>query len=123
MRDHKPQPGRGRLQYLADVTNPGPIWNPRTEHELTDAAQNGLLNETHKLDLKRELESGDSADRGLAKDVASFSLDGGTILIGVDEATSPPSLTPVVLNGLPERVEQIAAMRVDEPVLVENCRY
>jgi uridine phosphorylase len=59
----------------------------------------------------------------LAKDVASFSLDGGTILIGVDEATSPPSLTPVVLNGLPERVEQIAAMRVDEPVLVENCRY
>ena len=70
--------------------------------------------------MKREFASGDSATRGLAKDIAAFSLDGGTILIGVDEDASPPSLTPVELSGLPERIKQIAGMSVDEPVLVQT---
>ena len=75
-------------------------WSPRTEAELQACADNGLLEETHWLDLKRELESGNSANKKLACDIAAFALDGGTILIGVDEDTSPPSLWPVPLDGL-----------------------
>jgi hypothetical protein len=72
------------------------------------------------LDLKRELAPGDSGKKGLAKDIAAFALDGGTILIGVDGEVSPPALTPVELGGLAEKVEQIGAMRVQEGVAVST---
>ncbi|MEZ0350151.1 helix-turn-helix domain-containing protein [Mycobacterium sp. pR1184] len=94
--------------------------DPRTEEDLEHLAQNGLLEESHSLDLKRELGSGTAANKDLAKDIAAFSLDGGTILIGVDEDTSPPSLWPVPLEGLAERIEQVARMRVDEAVQVRT---
>lgn len=98
---------------------PGVIWTPRTEAELSAAIANGELNESHTLDFKRELGSSDGAKKDFAKDVAAFSVDGGTILIGVDEGP-PVTVSPVNLAGLPERVEQIAAMRVDEGVMVET---
>lgn len=91
-----------------------------TEEDLERLAQNGLLEETHWLDLKRELGTGNSANKELAKDIAAFALDGGTILIGVDEDTSPPRLWPVPLAGLPERIEQVARMRVDEAVQIRT---
>ena len=94
--------------------------DPRTEEDLEHLAQNGLLEESHGLDLKRELGSGNAANKDLAKDIAAFSLDGGTILIGVDEDTSPPGLWPVPLDGLAERIEQIARMRVDEAVQIRT---
>ncbi|MEX3656041.1 ATP-binding protein [Mycolicibacterium fortuitum] len=92
----------------------------RTEEDLERLAQNGLLEETHWLDLKRELGAGNSANKDLAKDIAAFALDGGTILIGVDEDTSPPRPWPVPLAGLAERIEQVARMRVDEAVQVRT---
>ncbi|MBZ4508434.1 ATP-binding protein [Mycobacterium avium subsp. hominissuis] len=92
----------------------------RTEEELQRLALNGLLEETHRLDLKRELGPGNAANKDLAKDIAAFALDGGTILIGVDEDTSPPSLWPVPVDGLAERIEQIARMRVDEAVQIRT---
>ena len=92
----------------------------RTEDELQRLALNGLLEETHWLDLKRELGSGNAANKDLAKDIAAFALDGGTILIGVDEDTSPPGLWPVPIHGLAERMEQIARMRVDEAVQIRT---
>lgn len=94
--------------------------DPRTEEELQRLADNGLLEETHWLDLKRELEPGSSANKELAKDIAAFALDGGTVLIGVDEATLPPRLWPVPVKGLAERIEQVARMRVDEAVQVRT---
>jgi predicted HTH transcriptional regulator len=96
------------------------IWSPSTEQEIRDAAANGLLIESHYLDFKREVPSGESGTKGLAKDIAAFALDGGTILIGIDEDSSPPALTPVELDGLPERVEQIGAMSVQEGVAVST---
>lgn len=105
------------------MIKPGPLWTPRTEKDLRAASNNGLLEETHYLDIKRELESGSesarkAANKKFAADIAAFSLDGGTIVIGVDEDTSPPSLHPVKLDGLAERVEQIAAYGVDEGVAI-----
>ena len=106
---------------MATISQPPPqSWPPRTEELLRRAADNKLLTESHTLDIKRELPTSDSANRDIAKDIAAFSMDGGVIIIGVDEDTSPPSLHPVALDGLAERVEQIAATRVDEAVIVTS---
>jgi hypothetical protein len=98
------------------VTTPPP-WPPRTEAQLKHAMDNKLLIESHKLDLKQDLKPSESATRGIAKDLAAFSVDGGVIIIGVAE-TDPLTLTPIPLDGLGERVEQIGLTTVDEPVRV-----
>ena len=105
---------------LSDVTRPRQLWNPTSEDELRRASDDGLLIEDHHLDLKREVGKSASSNRDLAKDIAAFALDGGMILLGVDEDNSPPSLHPIDLQGLPERVEQIAGMRVDEGVEIST---
>lgn len=99
-----------------------PLWIPRTEDELRQAAIDGLLEESHVLDIKRELSSGESANKGTAKDIAAFALDGGVIIFGVDEGdgTAPPHLHPIDLAGLPERIGNIATSRVRESVLIRT---
>jgi hypothetical protein len=74
--------------------------------------------ETHVLELKRELPPGsDSANKELARDLASLAIDGGLLIIGVDE-DKDYAVTPVPLDGLAERVEQVAGSRIDEPLPV-----
>ncbi|MER7450347.1 ATP-binding protein [Nocardia beijingensis] len=105
------------------MTQPGPQWKPRTEAELQHAAEDGLLEETHYLDLKQTLEPGKSANKKFAADIAAFALDGGVIVIGVEEGEDgAPHLKPIVLTGLPERVETIARTAVHEPVQITSTR-
>jgi hypothetical protein len=93
---------------------------PADEGQLRSMVAQGLLDEGHSLELKRELPPGKAANKELAKDLAQFTIDGGVLVIGVDEGdeTTPPSLTPVDLPGLPERIEEVAANRVDKPLHV-----
>jgi hypothetical protein len=98
------------------TTSGTPPWPPRTEQELQDAANNGLLVESHKLDLKREL---GSKNVKTAADLAAFAVDGGTIIVGVDEGP-PVTLAPFVLKGIRERIEQIGLSAVDEVVHVST---
>src|SRR3989442_1354138 len=91
-------------------------WRPVNEEEIAAAAATGLLEEGHYLDIKRELSSGKSVNKELARDLASFAVDGGRLIVGVDEDTEPPSLHPVALAGLAERVEQVARSIVDQPL-------
>jgi hypothetical protein len=95
------------------VTAPN-AWPPRTEEQLQRAADDGLLVESHTLYLKRQL---GSDNKKTAADLAAFSVDGGIIIVGVDE-TEPPTLNALNLKGLGERVEQIGLSTVDEPVQV-----
>ncbi|MGW0006072.1 RNA-binding domain-containing protein [Nocardia grenadensis] len=106
------------------MTQPGPHWKPRTEAELLHAAENGLLEETHYLDLKLTLEPVKSANKKFAADIAAFALDGGVIVIGIDEGEdgATPRLEPTDLTGLPERVEAIAKTAVHEPVQITSTR-
>jgi hypothetical protein len=101
------------------MTQPGAGWRPKTLEEVESAIKNGLVEENHFLDLKRELSSAQSATRDIAKDIAAFAIDGGLILIGVDEGP-PAALNPIALDGLAERVEQIGLMAVSEPVPVST---
>jgi hypothetical protein len=53
-------------------------WVPRSEADLAEAVSLGLLEETHYLELKREIPAGKGANRELARDLASLAVDGGT---------------------------------------------
>jgi len=93
---------------------------PVDEGQLRTMVAQGLLDEGHSLELKRELAPGKAANKELAKDLCQFTIDGGALVVGVDEGdeTTPPSLTPVDLAGLPERIEEVAANRIDPPLHV-----
>jgi hypothetical protein len=97
-----------------------PRWNPTTEDELEQAGKADLLDEGGgRLEFKREVAAGASHNRELAKDLASLAINGGLFLIGVNDVKArPPTLHAVDLAGLPERVEQVAAMKCDPPLLV-----
>jgi len=102
-----------------------PWWQPETEAELLAAATTGGLSENlPHLELKREIGKTAGANKELACDLASFAVDGGILLVGVvdekqrDPANPASALHAVDLSGLPERVEQIALMRVDPPLVV-----
>lgn len=100
--------------YLSS-DNPG--WTPRTEADLQAAIDQGLLAESHYMDLKREPSSGKSANKELARDLSSFAVDGGTLIEGVQENLDGSfTLCPQPLAGRPERVEQVARSIPDPPL-------
>ncbi|MGO4363035.1 AlbA family DNA-binding domain-containing protein [Terrabacter sp. RAF57] len=94
-------------------------WSPQGEWELRHALERGLLEETHFLDLKRELPTGRSTNKELAKDLASFAIDGGLLVLGVEERPDGQvALAPLEHSGIPERVEQVARTAIDPPLAV-----
>lgn len=96
----------------------GERWIPTTEDELRTALAGRVLEEGHYVDFKALIPTGDKGNLGLAIDLASFAVDSGIIIVGVDEKTDPPVLAPIVLAGLKERVDQVGRSRVDPPLLV-----
>jgi hypothetical protein len=68
------------------------------------------------------LPPGRGANKELAKDLAQFAIDGGVLVIGVDDNDKAiaPKLTPVDLNGLKERVDQVARSIPDPPMHVRT---
>ncbi len=88
-------------------------WFPSTYPELRDAIEGGRLGESHYRELKRELPT----TRKLAEEMAALAIDGGSLIIGVDENAA--SLTPVPLGGLRELVSQVARDAIDEPLFVQ----
>jgi len=97
-----------------------PRWQPRTVEDVQRAIDDGTLAERHWLDIKAEVGTTDSTKKGFAKDLAAFANDGGALLIGVREDKPSQTLTvePVLLDGLPETVDQIARSRCDPPLYV-----
>lgn len=93
------------------------------ETAIEAAAEAGLLEETHYLDVKAAVLRGPSKNRELARDLASFAVDCGTLVIGVaeDKESGEMRPVPVELAGLAERVEQVARSIPDPPVPVA-CR-
>lgn len=86
-----------------------PQWRPKTEADLQAAIDDGILEESHHLDLKRQVNSKQD-NRELARDLASFAIDGGVLLIGIEEDTAKRTLrlAPQSIAGLAEKVERVA---------------
>ncbi len=95
-------------------------WVPRSEGDILAGIERGLLAETHYMDIKREVEATSRGRKELARDIASFAIDGGTLLIGIEEDKENRTWIPAPqqLDGLGERVEQIATSQIDPPVYV-----
>jgi hypothetical protein len=93
-----------------------PRWHPTTEADITAVLAAGLFAETHYLDGKREIGS----NKELGRDLASFAVNGGALLIGLEEDKEARAwtLAPQALNGLAERLEQVATQLVDPPLYV-----
>lgn len=95
-------------------------WFPETYRDVVEALEDGRIEEGAHLEFKRELATGSAANLKLARSLASFANDGGTLVFGVDEpAAGVYRPSPVPANGLRERIEQVAASRVDPPLFVQ----
>jgi hypothetical protein len=93
-------------------------WAPTTEQQIVDAINTGDLRENRYLDVKREIGTTDGSRRETARDIASFAIDGGVLLIGIEEQDGTFKPSPVLLAGEAERIEQIATNRVEPPVFL-----
>ncbi|MEU0389210.1 AlbA family DNA-binding domain-containing protein [Streptomyces chartreusis] len=102
------------------LSSTNPRWAPKSEGDLAAAISGGLLEETHYLDLKEQTDPGKAGNKELARDLASFAVDGGTLIIGIgeDKANRTFFLAPQPLKGLPEKVEQVARSLADPPLNV-----
>lgn len=102
------------------LSSTNPRWTPKSEADLEAAISDGLLEETHYLDLKEKTDPGKAGNKELARDLASFAVDGGTLIIGVreDKPTRTFHLEPQPLKGMPEKVEQVARSLADPPLNV-----
>lgn len=96
------------------------MWIPKSEDELRHAIESGDLKENAALDVKRSVGDTDGSRAETAKDLASFALNGGALLIGIheDKPTQTFSLAPQPLAGAGEKLEQIAQTRIDPPLFV-----
>ncbi|GLW22938.1 ATP-binding protein [Microbispora triticiradicis] len=96
-----------------------PRWIPTSETDLQQAIDKGLIEESHHLDLK-EVPDTKGTNREAARDMASFAIDGGTLIIGVseDKQNCVFSLAAQPLNGLAEKMEQIARSIPDPPLTI-----
>ncbi|MFJ9521869.1 helix-turn-helix domain-containing protein [Kitasatospora sp. NPDC101801] len=101
------------------LSSDNPRWAPKTEADLQAAVDGGLFEENHHLDLKKA-PSNKGDNRELARDLSSFAVDGGTLIIGVQENKDERTfeLAPQPLNGLAEKVEQVARTLPDPPLTV-----
>lgn len=96
------------------------MWSPRREADLASALESGELRESHLLEIKRIDGSGKAERSEMARDLASMALDGGQILFGLNEVKDSNSfeLTPFVLQGRVEALEQIAELRIEPPLQI-----
>lgn len=97
-------------------------WGPATWSDVVEAAAGGLLDETHWVDLKRELATGKATiNTDLAKDLASLAVDGGLLVIGIEDHNSHAgNVCGVELAGLADRVDQIARDKVRPSLVVRS---
>ncbi|MEK8141680.1 ATP-binding protein [Streptomyces sp. M10(2022)] len=78
-----------------------------------------MFEEGHHLDLKKA-PNGKADNKELARDLSSFAIDSGTLIIGVQENKESRTfeLAPQPLNGLAEKIEQVARTVPDPPLTI-----
>lgn len=97
-------------------------WSPATWADVLEAAAGGLIDETHWVDLKRELPVGKATvNTDLAQDLASLAIDGGLLIIGVEDHHSHAGkVCGVELAKLADRVDQVARDKVRPSLVVRS---
>lgn len=92
----------------------------RSEDDIEQACASGSIEESHHVDVKRELGPKAKGNIELAKDLAQFAIDGGYLVVGIDElgdGTFHPH--PIdIASGIRERIDQVARSRCQPPLTV-----
>jgi hypothetical protein len=97
-------------------------WTPTAWSDVVEAAAGGLLDESHWVDLKQELPAGKRThNTELAQDLASLAVDGGLLVIGVEDHDSRAGkMCGVELARLADRVDQVARDKVRPSLVVRS---
>jgi hypothetical protein len=97
-------------------------WTPIAWSDVVEAAAGGLLDESHWVDLKQELPAGKRThNTELAQDLASFAVDGGLLVVGIEDHDSRAGMVcGVELARLADRVDQVARDKVRPSLLVRS---
>ncbi|MCG7284740.1 ATP-binding protein [Cellulomonas sp. ACRRI] len=101
--------------YLGPVSGLVPL---NTWDEVVSAAQAGVLDESQWVELKEQVPASNrKANTELARDLASLSLDGGVLLIGVqDDNRRAGVVVGVPPEGLKTRLSQVAHGAIKPPL-------
>jgi hypothetical protein len=97
-------------------------WTPTAWSDVVEAAAGGLLDESHWVDLKQELPGGKRThNTELAQDLASLAVDGGLLVIGIEDHDSRAGrVCGVELARLADRVDQVARDKVRPSLVVRS---
>ncbi len=97
-------------------------WTPATWADVVAAAASGLLDESHWVELKRELPIHKrTVNTEHAQDLASLAVDSGLLVIGIEDHDSHAGkVCGVELTRLADRVGQIARDKVHPPLVVRS---
>jgi hypothetical protein len=89
-------------------------WAPHAWSDVVEAAAGGLLDESHWVDLKQELPAGKRThNTELAQDLASLAIDGGLLVVGIEDHDSRAGkVCGVELARIADRVDQVARDKV-----------
>jgi hypothetical protein len=97
-------------------------WTPTAWSDVVEAAAGGLLDESHWVDLKQELPAGKRThNTELAQDLASLAVDGGLLVVGIEDHDSRAGkVCGVELARLADRVDQVARDKVSPSLVVRS---
>jgi Schlafen, AlbA_2 len=97
-------------------------WTPATWADVVAAAASGLLDESHWVELKRELPLHKrTINTEHAQDLASLAVESGLLVIGIEDHDSHAGkVCGVELAGLADRVGQIARDKVHPSLVVRS---
>lgn len=103
-----------------------PRFAPTTWEDIEIAADAGLLDEGRWVELKKEIPAANRAtNKELARDLASLSVEGGTLIIGIEE--SKPGVAGKVvgadLSSLQNRINQVSQSTVRPPLHVSTRTF
>ena len=92
-------------------------WEPENLDALRSFVENGGASETRFYEFKEQLPS----NKAVAKQLAGFAINGGSLVIGVAEPESGRfEVRPIKHADLREKVGQIAQSGVDPPLFIES---
>lgn len=89
---------------------------------VASAAASGVLDETHWVELKEAIPpTNRPANLELARDLASLSVDGGLLVVGIEDAKGKAgAVVGTPLPGLADRIAQVAQGAVTPPLGVNT---
>ncbi len=103
-----------------------PRFAPTTWEEIETAAAAGILNEGRWVELKKEIPAKSAgSNKELAKDLASLSVEGGTLIIGIEESKAGVAgeVVGADLSSLQTRINQVSQSTIRPPLNVSTSTF